>query len=86
LDREKASSTHSASVGGSAGEAAFQVLEMLLLTLVDRKIIEPQALIAEIESLALETPDIGSRPALLTVRGQLSALANSLSAYTSRAE
>ena len=35
MDREKTSSRDTASV--SAGEAAFQVLEMLLLTLIDRK-------------------------------------------------
>ncbi|HEY7800425.1 MAG TPA: hypothetical protein VIA80_16785 [Hyphomonadaceae bacterium] len=76
----------SASIETSAGEAAFQVLEMLLLTLIDKKIIEPHALIAEIESLASENPDIGRRPSSVTVGGRLSVPANSLSAYANTSE
>ena len=71
---------------GTAGEAAFQVLEMLLLTLIDKRIIDPDALIAEIESLALATPAIGKPSSALTLRGQLGRLAGSISACAQKAE
>jgi hypothetical protein len=75
-----------APVNTAAGEAAFQVLEMLLLALIERGVIAPETLVAEIESLAAATPETGMRPPASTLKGQLGVLANSLSAYRASGE
>jgi hypothetical protein len=66
--------------GHATGEAALQVLEIVLLRLIDRQIIAADDLVAEIESLAEAMPEHGWRPAAWTVKGRLTVLANTLSA------
>jgi hypothetical protein len=63
----------------SAGEAALQLTELILFVLIDRKLIDRDELVADIENLAAMTPDVA--PAQLkTLKARLSELANSISA------
>jgi hypothetical protein len=66
----------------SAGEAALQLVELIMLTLIDRKLIGRDELIHEIESLAAATPEIA--PAQLkTLKARLGEVAGSLSGHAS---
>lgn len=65
----------------SCGDAAMQAVEVMMLALIDRELIDRDHLVAELESLVLATPDIGTHQTNLTLRATLSQLANSLSGH-----
>src|SRR5215467_8648954 len=63
-----------------SGEAALQLVELILFALIDRKIVSRDDMVAEIESLASEMPTVDAQQRPLTVRGRLIQVANSLMA------
>jgi hypothetical protein len=66
-----------------AGQAALQVVEVILLALVERGVVDKDDVVAQIESLASAATSEASDPPPMTLKGHLTQLALSLSALSS---
>lgn len=69
---------------GTHGEVALQALEVLLLHLVEKGVVDAETLVAEIDSLATVSLEDCVAPRSVTVGGRLASLAQSIAVRSGR--
>jgi hypothetical protein len=67
----------------NAGRSALQIVEVILLALIERGLLDKDEIVGQIESLASEAAsDVLGPPSPMTLKGHLTQLALSLSAQS----